>query len=375
MKNFIYIIIAGLLVLSCGQSEAPTEEAKDESTALKLTKEQLVYNQIEVGKLPTGVVYHTISSTGNVDVPPNHSIKLSAPIEAYLSRVLVLPGDKVKKGQVLGYLTHPSVAELQKNYLSARSHLEFVQKDVARKSELLDGKTVSQRNYEQLVSDQIAAEANLRALEADLNRLGLNPTNVSSESVTQTLPLRAPIEGMITDLFLKTGEHVNTSEPILSILNHEHEHVELQVYQQDLRKVKKGMKVLLRLPAETQEYGGEVFLVNSQLNRETLSANIHVHPAEDFPDVAINSVVFGEIIYQVDSSFVLPSTEILKEGENSFAFTNSNEGFKKVQLEVGHDDGKNVAIFGPQEVINGREVVLRGNYNLNGGNIESSHSH
>ena len=150
MKNFIYIIIAGLLVLSCGQSEAPTEEANEESTALKLTKEQMTYNHIEVGKLPEGVVYHTISATGNVDVPPNHSIRLSAPIEAYLSKVLVLPGDKVKKGQVLGYLTHPSIAELQRNYLTAKSQLEFITKDVDRKSQLIDGKTVSQRNYEQL---------------------------------------------------------------------------------------------------------------------------------------------------------------------------------------------------------------------------------
>ena len=193
---------------------------------------------------------------------------------------------------------------------------------------------------------------------------------VSQESVNQTLPLRAPIAGMVTDLFLKTGEHVNTSEPILSLLNHEHEHVELQVYQQDLSKVKKGMKVLLRLPGETQEYGGEVFLVNSQLSRETLSANIHVHPDEDFPDVAINSVVFGKIIYQVDSTLVLPSTELLKEGELSFAFINSNDGFKKVQVDAGYDDGKHVAVLGPQELING-EVVLHGNYNLNGGNVEA----
>ncbi|MBR08442.1 MAG: hypothetical protein CMP48_12290 [Rickettsiales bacterium] len=366
MKNFIYIIIAGLLVLGCGQSEAPTEEANEESTALKLTKEQMTYNQIEVGKLPKGVVYHTISSTGNVDVPPNHSIRLSAPIEAYLSKVLVLPGDKVKKGQVLGYLTHPSIAELQRNYLTAKSQLEYITKDVVRKSQLIDGKTVSQRNYELLKSDQVTAEANLRAIEADLSRLGINTSSISAESVSQTLPLRAPIAGMVTDLFLKTGEHVNTSEPILSLLNHEHEHVELQVYQQDLSKVKKGMKVLLRLPGETQEYGGEVFLVNSQLSRETLSANIHVHPDEDFPDVAINSVVFGKIVYQADSAFVLSSTEVLKEGELSFAFINSAEGFKKIQINAGYDDGNQVAILGPEEVLTG-EVVLKGNYNLNGG--------
>lgn len=370
MKNFIYIIIAGLMVLSCGQSTVPTEEVSQESAALKLTKEQMAFNHIEVGKLPKGVVCHTISSTGNVDVPPNHSIKLSSPIEAYLSKILVLPGDKVNKGQVLGYLIHPAIAELQMNYLSAKSQLEFVKKDVARKLDLLDGKTVSQRNFEQLKNDEVAAEAHLSALESDLGRLGINPASITSDKVSQTLPLRAPIAGMVTDLFLKTGEHVNTSEPILSLLNNDHEHVELQVYQQDLNKVKKGMKVLLRLPGETREYDGEVFLVNSQLSKETLSANIHVHPAEDFPDVAINSVVFGKIIYQVDSSYVLPSTELLKEGELSFAFINSIDGFKKVKVDVGYDDGNYVAVLGPQELING-EVVLQGNYNLNGGNLES----
>lgn len=370
MKNYLYILIAGIIGYSCSQATAPAEEEHKTSTALKLTDEQLAFNQIEVGKLPKGVVYHSIRSTGNVDVPPNHSIKLSAPIEAYMSKLLVLPGDKVKKGQVLAYLTHPSVAEIQKDYLSAKSDLDFVKKDVERKAGLLDDKTVSQRSYDQLLNEQVSAEANLRALETDLIRLGIDPSRIDPQAVSQTLSLKAPIAGMITDLFLKTGEHVNTSEPVLSILNHEHEHVELQVYQQDLRKVKKGMRVLLRLPGETEQYDGEVFLVNTQLSKETLSANIHVHPAENFPDVAINSVVFGEIIYQEDSAYVLPSTELLKEGEISYAFMSTADGFEKLKVSPGYDDGTHVAILGPDQLLTGN-AVLKGNYNLNGGNIES----
>ncbi|MEQ8473407.1 MAG: efflux RND transporter periplasmic adaptor subunit [Marinoscillum sp.] len=368
MKSIIYISLVSIMLLSCEQPKEESE-SKPEEQLIHLSQEQLTYNNIKIGRLKRGVVKHKIKATGMVDVPPNYSIRLSSPLEAYVSKLLILPGNTVRKGQVIAHLTHPGIAQVQKDYLTARAQKQFLEKDLERKKSLLTENGVSQKSYDQLESEYTEINTRLKSLENELRRLDISPSFVSTDNITQTLRLKAPIDGVITDLFRKTGEYVGASEPLLSILNRDHEHIELQVFQNDLMKVKKGMPVELRLFGnDKQVFNGEVFLVNAQLDRETLSSNIHVHPGENFPDIAINSVVFGEIIYQMDSAHIVPSSEIIREGNTYFLFQKTAEGFKKVEVETGYNDGSNIAILGPQEILES-ELILKGNYYLNGSSI------
>ena len=374
MKSFLYLSLVGLFVLSC---EQPKEDSasKPGEQFINLSQEQLSYNNIRIGKLKRGVVNHKIKATGMVDVPPNHSIKLSSPLEAYVSKLLILPGDKVHKGQIIAHLTHPGIAQVQKDYLTARAEKQFLEKDLKRKKSLLTENGVSQKSYDLLESEYTEITSRLKSLVNEIKRLDITPSLVSTDNITQTLKMKSPIDGVITDLFSKTGQYIGASEPLMSILNRDHEHVELQVFQNDLMKIKKGMKVELRLPGNDEVFNGDVFLVNAQLDRETLSSNIHVHPGEGFPDVAINSVVFGEIIYQADSAYTVSSSEIIREATSYFLFQKTSDGFKRVQVETGLNDGSNIAIVGPQDIFNA-EMVLDGNYYLNGSMTDSEgHDH
>ncbi len=373
MKSFLYLSLVSMLLLSC---EQPSEESasRPEEQLINLSQEQLRFNNIKTGKLKRGVVNHKIKATGMVDVPPNYSIKLSSPLQAYVSKLLILPGNSVRKGQVIAHFTHPDIAQVQKDYLTAQAQKQFLKKDLDRKKGLLSENGVSQRSYDQLESEYVEITTRVKSLEDELRRLEIRPSSVKTESITQTLKLKAPIDGVITEIFRKTGEYVSASEPILSILNRDHEHIELQVFQNDLRKVKKGMMVEIRLSgSEGEVYGGEVFLVNAQLDEETLSSNVHVHPDENFPDIAINSVVFGEIVYQMDSVYTMPTSEIIREGNEYFLFQKTFDAFKKVEVEVGFNDGENIAVLGPVSVMDS-ELVLIGNYYLNGSIVPSGNN-
>ena len=363
MKNLKYIAVLSLLI-ACNQHVEKADDA-EVTGLIQLTSEQLEFNDIRTGPMPKGSIYQKVRATGQVDIPPNYSIKVSAPIEAYLSQLKVLPGQRVTRGQLLARLKHPSIAEIQKSYLTAFAELNYISKDLARKEELLDGNVVSAREFERLQSEKQAKTANLKSIRSELERLGIDYRDLTSENVSQSLDLKAPISGVVTDFFIQTGQFATPNDPLLTIASRDHEHVELEVFQEDLSRVKEGMAVLMRLPGHDRVYTGEIFLTNIQLDKETLAANVHVHVEEDFPDLPIGAVVFGEIIYQVDSGYVMPRSEVIREGTNHFIFTSSHEGYKKQQVEIGFDDGVNVNIKGPQEML-GTEVVLKGNYYLNG---------
>lgn len=364
MKNIWIIALAGMLA-ACGTSSPEAGQTETETTAIQLTEEQVAFNEIVTGRLPKGAVFHKVKATGLVDIPPNYSVRYTAPIGGYLSTIKVLPGDRVSKGQVLAVLTHPDIAQLQQDYLAARSRLNFIQKDLERKGELLEGKSVAQRDYDQLESEAVMVSGELQSLTQELRRLDINYQSLTSERITQSIQLKAPISGLVTDLWGKSGDFMDASSPVLSILNRDHEHVELQIFQDDLDKIHKGMTVLMKLPKRTETYIGEVFLVNTKLDMETLAANIHVHPGENFPEQPINAVVFGEVIHRVDSGFVLPSAELIRAGAERFVFMKTPEGFVKTPIQTGYDDGTQVLVNGPSEIF-GQEVVLRGNYYLNG---------
>lgn len=363
MKDPIILLITLGVMFGC--SNPQTRESTQQSDLIQLTRDQIEFNDIKTGKLQKGLLYHTIKATGRVDVPPNYSLSLSTPIKAYVVKVFVLPGYQVKKGAIIAQLRHPSIAEVQHDFLATKGQVEFLQADIKRKESLLEGNAVSTREYEKLKSELINSEAKLTTIVSELNRLGIDPDRVSNHNITQYLDMIAPVSGVVTDVFQKKGEFVDANMPMINLLNREHEHVELEVFQEDLMKVRKGMLVKLRLPGSEEVYNGNIFLINSQLDHETLSANVHVHPGENFPDIPVNSMVFGEVVFKVDTSYTLPRNEVMREGGSYFIFTRSAGGFEKTEVIIGFDDQTNIEITGPSDIFE-KEVVLQGNYYLNG---------
>ena len=248
MKNLIYITVLSLLI-ACSQNTEQVEQV-EAAGLIQLTSEQLAFNEIQTGAMPKGPIYHKVRATGQVDIPPNYSVKISSPTEAYVTQLKVLPGQRVVRGQLLARLKHLSIAEIQKTYLTALAELNYVRKDLARKQGLIDGNTVSAREYERLQSEEQSKTANLKSIESELVRLGIEFDNLTSETVTQTLDVRAPISGVVTDLFSQTGQFAAPNDPLLTISSRDHEHVELEVFQEDLVKIREGMEVWMRLPGQ-----------------------------------------------------------------------------------------------------------------------------
>ncbi|MEP4532876.1 MAG: efflux RND transporter periplasmic adaptor subunit [Cyclobacteriaceae bacterium] len=365
MKYLSIIIFLGTLLNSCTQSEtiqAPGEVASD---AITLTSEQVKANNIKIGQLPKGLVYHKIKATGRMDVPPNNSLDVSVPITAYVKSINVLPGDVVTKGQILAVLNHPSIIKIQSSYLAAKSELDYMLVDLIRKEKLTSSSTVSAREYEALKAQKAAAESTLSAIEADLDRMGIDSRSITPDNITNRLIITAPISGTVTEVFAKVGALVNPDVSIININNRDHQHVELQVYQTDIPKLELGMDVEIKLPKGDDTFKGEVFLINGTLNSETLATNVHVHPEEHFPKLARHSVVFAEVIYGVDSGYVMSSSELIRQGDRYFVFVKDGDGFSKEVVEVGHDDGDNALILGPQNLLD-RQFVISGSYYLNG---------
>lgn len=358
------ILLTATLLTACGTlSETASPQA--EQTGIQLTAEQIAFNNIQIGPLDSAVVHQTIKSNGRTDIPPNFQFDINVPVAAFVEKVNVLPGSLVTRGQALAVLRHPNVSRAQADYLAEKANLEALRSDVSRKEALAASNTVAQRELEQVRSNASASEARIQTLTHILLQMDIAPTKVQAQTITDQYVLKAPISGTISQVMVQRGTLADADQPAFRLINREHEHVEVAVFQKDIGQVATGQTVKLHLPGETQTYNGQLYLIGAQQDAATLATNVHVHPGEDFPKLPVGALVFAQIQVRSEHGLVIASREIIRTSQGDFLFVKTPDGLVKSELELGLDDGEQVIIKGPEAVLHA-EVVLKGNYYLNG---------
>lgn len=74
---------------------------------------------LKVVSLPVKSLSGYIMANGELEVPPQNEAAITAIIGANITRIEVIEGDKVSKGQILGYLSHQDLIKLQTDYSNA----------------------------------------------------------------------------------------------------------------------------------------------------------------------------------------------------------------------------------------------------------------
>ena len=74
---------------------------------------------VKAQRLATG-----IKTTGQIETLPNQKVKVQAPVDGTLVELLVKPGDRVSKGQILAVLSSSELAQLRVESLSKRAEAE-----------------------------------------------------------------------------------------------------------------------------------------------------------------------------------------------------------------------------------------------------------
>jgi cobalt-zinc-cadmium efflux system membrane fusion protein len=255
----------------------------------------------------------------------------------------------VRKGEVLAILEHPEVLELQRRYLDAKAQYAFQQKEFGRQEELSREQATAQRQLDKARADLASAAALQAALEAQLSRLGIDAASLKAENLHRQLQLKAPFEGFITQVDAQLGQFVGADKPVLAMLNKEHLHVELEVFERDLGSIQNGQKItfsLTNMPGKT--YTGDVFLVGQTLDPVKRSVMVHGHiDQESDPILRPGLFVTARLLGASSRHAVLPETALVRVGEQEVAFRELSKGkFERVVVEVLQRADSQVGIAG-----------------------------
>ncbi|NJB71706.1 cobalt-zinc-cadmium efflux system membrane fusion protein [Saonia flava] len=365
MKHFIYKIAIIALVAnfsSCNSSEKKGAEtvkdnAQTASNLINISLEQFDKSSMELRSLEEKSFPVIVKTNGMIDVPPENKVVINATMGGYIKNTPFLIGDSVKKGQALVTIENPEFVTMQQNYIELNESLVYLKSEYDRQKILFDENISSQKKYLQSESEYKTALARHNGLRKKLSMLNISIANVENGIITTTAPIYAPISGSITKVNITKGMFVSPATSILEIIDNDHIHLELSVFEKDIMKIKKEQQILFVIPEASDEtYEAEVYLIGTSID-ESRTIKVHGH-LKDESNQNILTGMFVDASIITDSSLeqALPTEAIVTINDISYVLLMDSKNetgytFKQVEIKTGNTYGgytavKNVGEFG-----------------------------
>jgi cobalt-zinc-cadmium efflux system membrane fusion protein len=371
--KYLYIILFSLVLVSCGNSEKNNETILEESlnpNEIIISQSQFTSENMELGKLEEQSFNHTIKTTGMIDVPPQNKAIISAFLGGYITKTPLLIGDKVKKGQVLVTLENPEFIQIQQEYLEISEQLNYLKSEFNRQKTLFDENISSQKNFLKAESTYKSSLANYNGLRKKLQMLNINPLSVEKGIISSSLNLYSPIEGYITKVNVSNGTYVSPADVIMEIVDTDHIHLELSVFEKDILNIKKGQDILFKIPeASNETFEAEVHLVGTTIDENTRIVKVHGHlNDESKTNFIVGMFVEADIIMNSKNTLALPKDAVIEIDDNYFALVlnkqeNNNFYFEKMKLDIGEQNELFVSVLNSEALIN-KDILTEGGFML-----------
>ncbi|MCK5209705.1 MAG: efflux RND transporter periplasmic adaptor subunit [Cyclobacteriaceae bacterium] len=336
MSTLKYIVFVLILTMACssekenGQIENETVTSPDGNSVV-LTPDQVLAIKLKFGHIQKRNLTNVIKANGYLDVPPQNNAVISPMITGYVRKINFLVGDNVKKGQTMAELESMDYIDMQQQYIELNARIAFLKEEYDRQKLLREQDAVSKKKYLMAEVDHKIAISTLDGLISKLNLLGVNFNKLNEGKIEPRILLKAPISGSVKKLNTVIGKHVDPSEEIFEIVNPEHLHLELNVYEKDVIKVKKGQKVLYKIPNLKEHiFEGKVFLVGKDLSEDKRSINVHVHIDEDEAQFTVGMYVNASIVIEDTPSYTLPVTAVVVDGTKEYIFKRSEISTERI---------------------------------------------
>ena len=362
MKKSLYIIALSLVLFSCKESKTEEVEQKDNGLTT-VTSAQFKSSGMEIAS-PTEQDFDvTVKASGKIDVPPQNRAKVNTFMGGYVKSTTLLVGNKVTKGQALLTLQNTEFLDIQKDYMEVAEQLNFLKSEYDRQKTLYDEKITSQKNYLKAESEYRRAKAMHQSLRAKLVLLNINPRNVEKGILTSTITIFSPITGDIVIMNANVGMYVAPSDVILEIVDTDHLHLELAVFEKDILNVKIGQKIHFKVPEASKDvFNAEVHLVGKSIEGNDRTINIHGHLDDAIKQKLLTGMfVEAEIIIDSKKGLAIPSEALVTENNKNFVLLLDNEkngySFKKVSVTIGEKSENFVEIL-PNTAINASSRIL-----------------
>ncbi len=350
-------------------SAAAAVAAPQSRLTVELTADQLGHIDLQVGTLDSGEVVRGLRLRGQLVIPPNNRETVASLLAGVVDSVAVIPGQSVRVGQLLLRLRHPSIAELQEQWVRCELALLQARQEYERQQQLQQTGAGVERKWQEAQTRLQVAEAELQLVSEKLRLNRIPKPQPPAYRLQNTLDLTARTGGVVARLLVNRGDAVAAGQPLLDLIDPRHVHLSLQVPEQEAAAVRVGQRLRYRLAGQSEFQPAQLILVGLEVDSLTRTVEVHAHPLGPAPVVLAGASVEAELELKLSPQLLAPADAIVSYGGQAYVVAAGppsarGRAFRLVSVDelTGQSSDGRRPVRLRESLQPGEQVVRRGTY-------------
>jgi membrane fusion protein, heavy metal efflux system len=343
-RLFVLAAISAIaLMLTSCQESASNAAANSNNTAsnsaelFNIPADQMPHVQVLTVQ-PTTLT-RSLRLTGAVAYNSFHTTPVITQVSGPVSRMVAVPGQKVKQGEPMLYVASPDYSQLRTNYLKAKDAYALAQKAYARAQDLYQHHAIAEQNVEQAESVEVQAGGDLASAQAALKVMGIaDPDALVKAPPSFEVPVKAPISGLVVEQDVSAGQVIQPgTTQCFMISDTTTVWVLVNVYQKDLPYVRVGDTVSIQTETYPEAFHGRIAYVAASLDPSTRTLQARIETPNPGDKLKKDMYVVATVnAGTIRDAIALPDAAVLRDTENQpfvYAAASANQfGRRSVTL-------------------------------------------
>jgi membrane fusion protein, heavy metal efflux system len=222
-----------------------------------------------------------VEATGNVAFNGDRSTQVLSPVSGPATKVLVSPGEVVRRGEPLANVSSPDFAAAVADYRKAQTAFRNTKRIADRDSALYKNDALARGDLEQAQADVASAAADVDAAVESMRALGVDQTQIDAvrEGRTSAIAaiIRSPIDGTVVEKLISDGQLLQAgSTPCFTIADLSTMWVLANVYANDLPEVAVGQPADVITDVRRAPLPGKVDYIASLADPGTKAVTVRI---------------------------------------------------------------------------------------------------
>jgi membrane fusion protein, heavy metal efflux system len=256
----------------------------------------------------------------------NRTARVYSPVAGRVVKIAADAGEKVRPGTPILWIDSPDFAQATSDSVKGNADLLRKKQAYERAKLLYAAQALARKDLESAEADWQQAEAEAKRANARLKNLSAG----ADSAVNGRFVLHAPIGGLVSERKVNAGSEVRTdsADPLFVITDMRHLWVLVDLPEQQIGKVRKGMPVAVEVDAYPGEvFHGRVAVVGGAL--DPLTRRVQVRCEVDNAQGKLMPEMFARVTPIVDAKSGLPripNAALFTQGLYSYVFVEQAPG-------------------------------------------------
>jgi cobalt-zinc-cadmium efflux system membrane fusion protein len=343
-----------LMLASCQESASnavanSNNMASNSAELFNIPPEQM--SHVQVLTVQPTTLTRSLRLTGAVAYNSFHTTPVITQVSGPVSRMVVVPGQKVKQGEPMLYVASPDYSQLRTNYLKAKDAYALAQKAYARAQDLYQHHAIAEQNVEQAESVEVQAGGDLASAQAALKVMGIaDPDALVKAPPSFEVPVKAPISGLVVEQDVSAGQVIQPgTTQCFMISDTTTVWVLVNVYQKDLPYVRVADTVTIQTDTYPEVFHGRIAYVAASLDPSTRTLQARIETPNPGDKLKKDMYVVATVnAGTIRDAIALPDAAVLRDTENQpfvYAAASANQ-FGRRSVTLGESLNGQTQIIG-----------------------------